>query len=157
MKLGHQPGENGSWELEYWYIRDSEWLECSNRNTVYVLLAQSCPTLRDPMDCSLVGSSVHGVFQARILEWVVISFSRGSSWPRNWTCVSHVSCIAGRLFITEHQGSPNSTHNLSRLKSHEIYVVLWFSDLSLYFSSFIVHLYSTHVIFPLFYRGEPSL
>ena len=42
-------------------------------------VAQSCPTLWDPMDCSLPGSSVHGIFQARILEWVAISFSRGSS------------------------------------------------------------------------------
>jgi len=39
--------------------------------------------LRDPMDCSLPGSSIHGIFQARVLEWVVISFSRGSSQPRN--------------------------------------------------------------------------
>ena len=42
-------------------------------------VAQSCPTLCDPMDCSLPGSSVHGIFQARVLEWVAISFSRGSS------------------------------------------------------------------------------
>ena len=42
-------------------------------------VAQSCPTLSDPMDCSLLCSSVHGIFQARILEWVAISFSRGSS------------------------------------------------------------------------------
>ena len=47
------------------------------------------------MDCSLPGSSVHGILQARILEWVAISFSRESSWPRDRTWVS---CIAGRLF-----------------------------------------------------------
>ena len=52
------------------------------RNTV-VLLAQSCPTLCYTMDCSQLGSSVHGIFQARILEWVAIPFSRGSSKPRN--------------------------------------------------------------------------
>ena len=46
-------------------------------------VAQSCPTLSDPMDCSLPGSSVHGVFQARVLEWGAISFSRGSSQPRD--------------------------------------------------------------------------
>ena len=46
-----------------------------------VLVTQSCPTLCDPMDCSPPGSSVHGTFQARILEWVAISFSRGSSLP----------------------------------------------------------------------------
>ena len=59
------------------------------------LVTQSCPTLCDPMDCSLPGSSVHGIFQARILEWVAISFSRGSSRPRDRTRVSHV---AGRHF-----------------------------------------------------------
>ena len=47
-----------------------------------VLVAQSCPTLCDPMDCSPPGSSVHGILQARILEWGAISFSRGSSQPR---------------------------------------------------------------------------
>ena len=47
------------------------------------------------MDCSLPGFSVHGLFQARVLEWVVISFSMGSSWPRDQT---QVSCIAGRRF-----------------------------------------------------------
>ena len=49
-------------------------------------VAQLCPTVCDPMDCSLPGSSVHGILQARILEWVTISFSRGSSsWPRDRT------------------------------------------------------------------------
>ena len=48
-------------------------------------VTQSCPTLCDPMDCSLPGSSVHGILQARILEWVAISFSRGSSRPRDRT------------------------------------------------------------------------
>ena len=58
-------------------------------------VAQSCPTLCDPMACSLPASSIHGVFQARLLEWVAISFSRGFSWPRDWTSIS---CIAGRCF-----------------------------------------------------------
>ena len=58
-------------------------------------VAQSCPTLCNPVDCSPPGSSVHGILQARILEWVAISFSRGSSWPRDRT---QVSCIAGRRF-----------------------------------------------------------
>ena len=58
-------------------------------------VAQSRPTLCDPMDCSLSGSSVHGILQARILEWVAISFFRGSSQPRDQTQVSH---IAGRCF-----------------------------------------------------------
>ena len=58
-------------------------------------VSQSCPTLCDPMDCSLPGSSLHGILQARVLEWVAISFSRGSSQSRDWTLVS---CIPGRHF-----------------------------------------------------------
>ena len=64
--------------------------------TAFLLFAQSCPTLCYPVDCSsLPGSSIHGIFQARILEWVAISFSRRSSLPRDWT---EVSCIVGRRF-----------------------------------------------------------
>ena len=62
---------------------------------VFVLVAQLCPTLCNPMDYSLPGSSIHWIFQARILDWVAISFSRVSSRPRDWT---QVSCIAGRCF-----------------------------------------------------------
>ena len=70
--------------------------------------AQSCPTLCNPVDCSPLGSSVHGIFQARILNWVAISFFRGSSWPRNWTSVSCVSCIDRCvLYQLSHQGSPH--------------------------------------------------
>ena len=58
-------------------------------------VAQLCPTLCDPMNWGLPGSSVHGIFLARILEWVSISFSRGSSQPRDRTWVSH---IVGRCF-----------------------------------------------------------
>ena len=63
-----------------------------------VLVAQPCPTLGNPMDCSPPGSSVHGILWARILQWVAIPFSRGSSWSRDWTHVS--SCIAGMFFTT---------------------------------------------------------
>ena len=65
------------------------------RSKVKVLVAQSCLTLCDPMDYSLPGSSVNGILQARIPEWVAILISRGSSWPRDQTQVSH---IAGRFF-----------------------------------------------------------
>ena len=58
-------------------------------------VTQSYPTLCDPTDCSLQGSSLHGILQARILEWVVISFSRESSWLRDRT---QASCIEGRCF-----------------------------------------------------------
>ena len=58
--------------------------------------SQSCLTFCDTMDCGPPGSSVQGILQARILEWVAISFSRGSSQPRDWTWIS---CIASRFFI----------------------------------------------------------
>ena len=58
---------------------------------------QSCPTLCNPVVCSLPGSSVHGILQARILEWGAISFSRGPSPPRDGTCVSYVSCIGRQV------------------------------------------------------------
>ena len=61
---------------------------------------QSCPTLCDPMDCSPPGSSVHGILQARILDWVAMPSSRGSSPPRNRTCISCLSCIGKWIFIT---------------------------------------------------------
>ena len=61
-------------------------------------VTQSCPTLCDPLDCSLPGSSIHGIFQARALEWVAISFSRRSSLPRDRTQVSHT---ADRCFTRE--------------------------------------------------------
>ena len=71
---------------------------------VKVLVAQSCLTLCNPMDCSLSGSSVDGILQARILERVAISSSRGSSRPRDQTWVF---CIAGGfLYCLRYQGSP---------------------------------------------------
>ena len=61
---------------------------------------QSFPTLCNPMDCSLPGCSVYGIFQARILEWVANSFSRGSSWPWDGTCISCVSCTGRQVLIS---------------------------------------------------------
>ena len=62
------------------------------------LIAQSCPTLCDPMECSPPGSSVHRILQADILEWVAMPSFRASSPLRNWTHVSCGSCIAGGFF-----------------------------------------------------------
>ena len=69
--------------------------QITNYEKVKVLVAQSCLILCDPMDCSLPGSSVHGILQARILEWIVMYSSRGSSQPSDQTWVSY---IAGRFF-----------------------------------------------------------
>ena len=67
---------------------------------------QSCPTLCDPMDCSPPGSSVHGILQARILDWAAILSSRGSSRPRDQAQVSYISCVGRRVLYHEcHLGS----------------------------------------------------
>ena len=69
-------------------------------------VAQLCPTLCDPMDCRLPGSSVHGIFQARILEWGAISFFRGSARPKDRTVSPE---LAGSFFTTETPGKPNGS------------------------------------------------
>ena len=71
---------------------------------VYTLVMHTCPTLCDPMDCSSPGSSVHGILQARIMEWVAMPSSRGSSRPRDQTHVSCSSYIADGSFTTEPPG-----------------------------------------------------
>ena len=73
----------------------TRWLT-SSKKTGACAHAQ-CPTLCNTMDCSPPASSVRGIFQARILEWVAISFSKGSSWPRNWTHFSCISCMGRRV------------------------------------------------------------
>ena len=76
---------------------------------VHAKSLQSCPILRDPMVCSLPGSSVHGILQVRKPEWVAMPSSRRSSPPRDQTRISWgscISCIAGRFFTTEPSGKP---------------------------------------------------
>ena len=80
---------------------------------VLCLCAQSCLTLCNPMDYSPPGSSVRGILQTGILQWVAISFSRRSSQPRDQTCIS---CIAGRFCITETPGN-SSYINLRKVSS----------------------------------------
>ena len=77
------------------------WLILQNADFFLLPCTYACVLSRvqlfcDPMDCGPPGSSVYGILQARILEWVVIPFSRGSSQPKDWTLVS---CIAGRFYI----------------------------------------------------------
>ena len=86
----------GEWdELEVW---DRHICMC-----VHAKSLQSCLTVCYPMDCSLLGFSVHGILLARIPEWVAIPFSRGSSWPRDQSWVSHFRQI---IYCLHHQGSP---------------------------------------------------
>ena len=74
-------------------------------------VAQSCLTLCDPVDCSLPGSSIDGILQARILEWVAISFSRGSSRPRDRTQVSYIAGRRFNLWATREEVSLNFVQN----------------------------------------------
>ena len=67
---------------------------------VKVLVAQSCPILCSPIDCSPPGPSVHGILQARILKWVAMPFSRGSSRPRDRIPISQSPALAGGFFTT---------------------------------------------------------
>ena len=92
-------------------------------------VAQSCPTLCDPTDCSLPGSSVRGIFQAGVLEWVAISFSRGSSWPRDWTQVFHV---AGRCFTFWAPGKPKATSKVYWHLNPQCFLCDLILDLGLY-------------------------
>ena len=84
---------------------DVEWVKLQFEPG-HTQLLQSCPALCNPMDYSLPNCSVHGILQARFLEWVAISSSRESSWPKDRTYVSCGSCTAGGFFTTEPAGKP---------------------------------------------------
>ena len=90
-----------------------ETVSCLLRGCFCCLLTKSWLALYSPMDCSTPGSSVHGISQARILEWVAISFSKGSSWPRGRT---HTSCIG--------RGAREPTFSGVHLKKNSICVCL---------------------------------
>ena len=85
------------------YISDAE---TTSLRCVLCLVTHSHLTLCSPMDCSPPSSSVHGIFQARILEWVAISYSRGSSWLRDRTRVSCISCFGRQILYHYHQSFP---------------------------------------------------
>ena len=90
----------------------------------YVYIWSMC----DPVDCSPSGLSVRGIFQARTLEWVAVSFSRGSSRPRDWTQVSCVSCIAGRFFTTVPPGKPRGDVDRPPLGCPPTPITVWSTD-----------------------------
>ena len=121
------------------------------------------------MDCSLPGSSVHGSFQARILEWVAISFSRRSSQPRDWTQVSR---IAGRRFtvwatreaiytvavyISQFIPLPSLTLWYPYLSSLDLCLSFWLTRSSLPFSYYHIYALIYNIRFPLFWLHSDSL
>ena len=75
--------------VKIWSWTQDKFWTYKQDNYIFCEVAQSCPTLCNPMDCSLPASAIHGIFQARVLEWVAISFSRDQT---------RVSYIAGRCF-----------------------------------------------------------
>ena len=84
---------------------------------------QSCLTLCDPMDCSPPGFSVHGIFQARVLDWVAVSFSRGTSWPRDRT-VSLASLALAVMFFTSWGTGEAPSSGVDRTKSNVLVLFL---------------------------------
>ena len=101
LKQNKSPSTD-AWIKKMWYSHTMEHYSTIKMNEILPFAttwveseSQSCPTHCDPMDCSLPGSSVHGILQARILEWVAVPFSRESSQPRNQTEVVHT---AGEFF-----------------------------------------------------------
>ena len=86
MRRHRQTHEDPPWGCKFCHLGNT--MQIHKLYCGSCLVTQSCLTLCDPMDCSPSGFSVHGILQARIREWVAISFSRGCSWPRDWTPVS---------------------------------------------------------------------
>ena len=108
-------------------------------------VARSCPTLSDPMDYSLPGSSVHGMFQARMLEWVAILFSRGSSRPRDLLDrgVEPASLVSPAFIQLYQTGSPIYILQSYPIK-HKNLVRGWFFFLLRQIFSFSSAQFSTH-------------
>ena len=103
MPLSSQE-ESGPHSITEWKIQGHRF----SFESVCAKLLQSCLTLCDPMDCSLPGSFVRRILQARILEWVAMPSSRGYSQPRDRTCVSYVSCSAKQVLYHQcYLGSPD--------------------------------------------------
>ena len=115
------------------------------------LYAQSYLTLCNPMDCKLPGSSVHGIFQARILEWVTISASRGSSQPRDrnphlwcllhWHADSLLTALPGKLVNFSDINLSSTQLTYKNKTQYSILLSLWFSQNAL------IYFYWTHIYF----------
>ena len=105
-------------------------------------VAKSCLSLCDPMDCSPPGSSVHEILQARILEWVAIPFSRGSSQPRDQTWV-YLHCRQ-ILYHLSHQGSPSHIDKRKRKKERKSFLLMM-RMLKIYSLNFPIYIYQCYL------------
>ena len=108
------------YQLKSYFLWSLGWNDCNGDGDG--LVPKLSPTLLWPHDYSMPRSSVHGISQARILEWVALSFSRGSSWSRDQTCVS---CLAGRFFTTKPPGKPKIV--LIKFQTRNYWIELQFS------------------------------
>ena len=127
--------ESGGWQDNImgsllWAPPKSSWLVLGGSTTLLMWserVPQSFPTLCDPMDYSPPGSSVHGISQARILEWVAMPFSRESSQPRDQT---HISCTAGRFFTAwaTREGETSYCETTQASGYHQAWPRQWFQS-----------------------------
>ena len=113
---------------------------------VHTKLLQSCLTLCDPKVCSPPGFSVHGILQARTLEWVAMPSSRGSSWPRNWTCISYAPCVGSQFFTTSATGKPNGKL-LYRIERGVLLTTSWNTGSDYPHLAQLLHQVSYHIVF----------
>ena len=121
-------------------------------------VTQLCPALCNPKDCTSPGASVHGIFQARILEWVAISSSRGSSRPRDWTCVSCISFIGKHIpyhcaWEAQHPVLSGNTSNFAirNDSAHSVLKLYFFSCSTFVFS---LELIVASYFYLLFFQHE---
>ena len=146
--LGRSPGEGIGYPFQYSALENSmdcivygiaesqtqstdipfhfpQTLEQGLDSLEWYVCAQSCPTLFSGIiDCSPPGSSVHEIFQARILEWAAISSSKGSFRPRDWTLISYGSCIGRRILPTEPPGKHTLEYWFLNFLVSELFCVL---------------------------------
>ena len=105
------PRNRGAWWAAIYGVAQSRTrlkrLSSSSSRSMNAKSLQLCPTLCDPVSCSLPDSPVHGIVQAKIPEWVAGPSFRGSSWPRDPTHISCISCIDRQILYHQHHlGSP---------------------------------------------------
>ena len=104
----------------------SEYFHVLNLRGLKVKVTQLCLSLFDPKDCSLPGSSVHGILQVRILEWIAVPFSRGSSQPSDWTPVSPI--VGGFFTIWATREAQNFKWKCQSLCRIQLFVTPWTGD-----------------------------
>ena len=120
MRLGHALAR-WQWGPQNQVIREAQIASGTGMHLCSVV--QLFLTLCNPIDCSPPGSSVHGILQARMLEQVSISSSRGSSQPRGWTCISYVSCIGRQFLYTKPLGKTSWNKRTTQILKHSMVVI----------------------------------